>query len=166
MLIDGKSRVIVLFLAVAVGDLIQPVDLVLEPAVRRAGIVILFLGLLPGGGGAWYLPQLVGRAWALELLLSADFIDAEDALRIGLVNHVYPDDKLMSEARALALRMTRLPPFSVRAIKRAVDHAANADMATCLDLVSSHIAIAKSGQDHAEAIRAFREKRDGVFTGE
>lgn len=123
------------------------------------------IGLLPGGGGAYFLPRIVGRAMALELLLTADIIDADEALRIGLVNHVYDDADLMPAALALAERVARLPPLSVRLIKRAVDHGLNGDMAASFDLISSHIAIAKAGPDHAAAISAFRERRDGDFVG-
>jgi enoyl-CoA hydratase/carnithine racemase len=146
-------------------------DLALACDIRVAGASARFaetyarIGLLPGGGGAWFLPRLVGRGMAMELLLSGDFIDAEEALRIGLVNHVWADDELMASTRELAARIARNPPLSVRLIKRAVDHGLNADMATCFDLISSHIAIAKDGHDHGEAIRAFQDKRDGEYVG-
>jgi enoyl-CoA hydratase/carnithine racemase len=146
-------------------------DLALACDIRVAGASARFaetyarIGLLPGGGGAWFLPRLVGRAWALELLLTADFIDAEQALAIGLVNHVWPDGELIAKTRELALRIAQLPPLSVRLIKRAVGHAEHADLDTCLDLISSHIGIAKAGHDHAEAVRAFREKRTGDYQG-
>ncbi len=146
-------------------------DLALACDLRVAGESARFaesyakLGLMPGGGGAYFLPRLVGTGMALELLLTADFIDAADALRIGLVNHVYPDDELLPRARELAGRMARIPPLSLRLIKRAVYHGLNADMATAFDLISSHIALAKQGPDHAEAMRAFREKRDGNYQG-
>jgi enoyl-CoA hydratase/carnithine racemase len=146
-------------------DLALACDIRVAAASARFAETYARLGLLPGGGGAWFLPHLVGRAWALELLLTADFIDAGQALAIGLVNHVWPDDELLANAQALAARMARLPPLSVRLIKRAVEHAARADMATCLDLVASNIAIAKTGADHAEAIAAFRDRRDGEFVG-
>ena len=146
-------------------------DLALACDLRVAGHSARFaetyakIGLLPGGGGAWFLPHLVGKAWALELLLAADFIDADTALRIGLVNHVYADDELLSQARALAHRMAHMPPLSVRLIKRAVNHALSGDMTASFDLISSHIAIAKGGPDHAEAISAFRERREGKYQG-
>jgi 2-(1,2-epoxy-1,2-dihydrophenyl)acetyl-CoA isomerase len=147
-------------------DLALACDIRVCAASARFAETYARIGLLPGGGGAWFLPQLVGRAWALELLLGADFIDADTALRIGLVNHVYPDDELAGAAQALAARLAALPPLSIRLIKRAVDHAlSGADMATCLDLVASNIAIAKAGPDHAEAIASFREKREGVYRG-
>jgi len=123
------------------------------------------LGLLPGAGGAWFLPRLVGRGMALEMLLTGDFIDAEEALRIGLVNHVYDDAELLTQARALAARMAALPPLSIRLIKRAVDHGLRGDLDAALDLISSNIAVTKAGHDHGEAVRAFRERRAGDYQG-
>ena len=147
------------------------VDLALACDIRTAGSSARFaetyarVGLAPGGGGAYFLPRIVGQAWALELLLTGDFIDAEAALGIGLVNHVYRDDALLPETRALAARIARNPPLSVRLIKRAVGQGLRTDLDTALDLISSHIAVIRAGPDHAEAIRAFREKRDGEFVG-
>lgn len=146
-------------------------DLALACDIRLAGESARFcesyakIGLLPGGGGAYFLPRLIGRARALELLWTADFIDAATALEIGLVNHVYPDDRLLSEAKALAARIAAMPPLSIRLIKRTVDQSLRSDMDTAFDLVSSHIAIARNGPDHAEAIAAFREKRPGKYRG-
>lgn len=146
-------------------DLALACDLRVAARSARFAETYAKIGLLPGGGGAWFLPHLVGKAWALELLLAADFIDADTAQRIGLVNHVYDDDQLLSEARALAHRMAHMPPLSVRLIKRAVNHALSGDMTASFDLISSHIAIAKGGPDHAEAISAFRERREGKYQG-
>ena len=146
-------------------------DLALACDIRIAGESAKFaetyakIGLLPGGGGAYFLPRLVGRARALELLWTADFIDGATALEIGLVNHVYPDDQLLAETIKLAKRIAAMPPLSIRLIKRTVDQSLKSDMDTAFDLVSSHIAIARSGPDHAEAIAAFKEKRPGKFGG-
>ena len=153
---------------VAIGgglDLALACDLRLASRSARFAETYAKIGLLPGGGGAWFLPHLIGKAWALELLLGADVIDADTALRIGLVNHVYADEELVAKACALAHRMAHMPPLSVRLIKRAVEHGLNGDMAASFDLISSHIAIAKGGPDHAEAISAFRERRDGHYQG-
>jgi len=123
------------------------------------------IGLLPGGGGAYYLPRIVGTAKALELLLTADFIEAETALAIGLVNHVFADPDLLTETRKIAARIALLPPYSVQMIKRTVYQGLEIDLGGALEIVGSHIAIAKAGADHAEAINAFREKRIGNYTG-
>lgn len=146
-------------------------DLALACDIRIAGESARFaetyakIGLLPGGGGAYFLPRLVGKARALELLWTADFIDAAAALEIGLVNHVFPDGDLMEATTKLAKRIAAMPPLSIRLIKRTVNQSLDADMTTALDLVSSHIAIARAGHDHPEAIKAFREKRAGTYEG-
>ena len=146
-------------------------DLALACDIRIAGESAKFaetyskIGLLPGGGGAYFLPRLVGKARALELLWTADFVDAPTALEIGLVNHVYPDDQLLGETTKLAKRIVAMPPLSIRLIKRTVNQSLETDMETAFDLVSSHIAIARAGKDHAEAIKAFREKRTGNYVG-
>ena len=146
-------------------------DLALACDIRIAGESARFaetyakIGLLPGGGGAYFLPRLVGKARALELLWTADFIDAATALEIGLVNHVYPDDELLAETTKLAKRIAAMPPLSIRLIKRTVNQSLETDMATAFDLVSSHIAIARAGHDHPEAIKAFKEKRPGNYKG-
>jgi len=146
-------------------------DLALACDIRIAGASARFcesygkIGLAPGGGGAYFLPRIVGKAQALELLWTADFVDAETALAIGLVNHVYPDDQLMAETVKLAKHIAGQPPLSVRLIKRLVDQGLRSDMDTAFDLVSSHIAILRSGEDHKEAIAAFKEKRPGKYQG-
>ena len=121
--------------------------------------------MAPGGGGAYFLPRLVGKARALELLWTADFIGAETAFEIGLVNHVYPDEQLLDETLKLAKRIAAMPPLSVKLIKRLVDQGLRSDMDTAFDLVSSHIAILRAGEDHKEAIAAFKEKRPGKYKG-
>ena len=123
------------------------------------------IGLAPGGGGAYFLPRQVGTGRALEMLLTAEFIDADTALEIGLVNHVFPNDTMMAETLKIAKRIASMPPLSVRLIKRAVYQSLNADMDTAFDLISSHIAVARAGADHPEAIAAFKEKRLGKYIG-
>ena len=147
-------------------------DLALACDIRTAGKSAKFvesyakIGLLPGGGGAYFLPRIVGTAKALELLLTAEFIDAEQAKEIGLVNHVFEDADLLEKTQAIAQRMAELPPYSVTKIKRTVYQSLQTDLFSALELVGSHIATAKSSSDHAEAIAAFREKRKGNYTGE
>lgn len=146
-------------------------DLALACDIRIAGQSAKFaetyskIGLAPGGGGAYFLPRLIGKAQALELLWTAEFIGADTALELGLVNHVYADDALMDETIKLAQKIASQPPLSVKLIKRLVDQGLRSDMDTAFDLVSSHIAILRAGEDHKEAITAFREKRPGKYQG-
>ena len=146
-------------------------DLTLACDIRTAGRSATFaetyakIGLLPGGGGAYYLPRIIGVSKALEMLLTAEFIDADEAYSLGLVNHVFDDDSLLAETRLIAKKMASLPPYSVMNIKRTVYQSLNAELPAALDIVGSHIAIAKASADHAEAISAFREKRPGNYIG-
>lgn len=123
------------------------------------------VGLVPGDGGCYYLPRLVGQAKALELLLTGDFIGAEEAARIGIANHVVDDDDLIAATTRLARKLADAPPVAVRTIKRAVYQSARADLRTALDLISSHMSVVTSTQDSAEALAAFREKRPGRYVG-
>lgn len=123
------------------------------------------VGLVPGDGGAYYLPRLVGTAKALELLLTGDFVSAEEAERIGLVNRVCDDEELMDEARAFAERLAAGPPLVTRTIKRAVYQSSRTDLRTALDLISSHMAVLQSTEDSKEAFYAAKEKREPRFEG-
>lgn len=123
------------------------------------------VGLVPGNGGAYYLPRLVGTAKALELLLTGDFIDATEALQIGLVNHVYPDNLLLEETYTFAKRLAAGPPLITQMIKRAVYQSGQSHLRTSLDLVSSHMGIVQASYDSQEALKAFREKRPPHYEG-
>lgn len=121
------------------------------------------IGLVPGDGGAYFLPRLVGTARALELLWTGQTISADDALAMGIVNHVYPDDELFTRALEFADRIARRSPIAVSMIKRAVYQSQRVDLRTSLDLISSHMGIVQSTFDQQEAMRAFRERRTPEF---
>lgn len=124
------------------------------------------LGLVPGAGGAYFLPRLVGTAKALELLWTAEFILAEDAVAIGLINQVFADQAaLQAGTLAFARKIAAAPPLSVRLIKRAVYNGLSMNVQQGLDLISAYLGIARTSADHAEAMAAMREKRPGNFTG-
>ena len=123
------------------------------------------VGIIPGDGGAWILTQLLGPSRAAELILTGDTIDAEEALRIGLVNKVVADDKLMEEARALAQRVAVNPPRSVRLAKRLLREAQHSRLHDVLELSAAFQALSHETLDHKEAVDAFVEKRPPKFTG-
>lgn len=153
---------------VAVGagmDMALMADIRLASASARMSEGYIKVGLLPGDGGCHFLPRLVGKARALELLWTGDFVDANSALDLGIVNHVYPDEGFSDALDAYARRLAAAPPLSIRMIKRAVVHGENLSMSASLDLISSHQAIIQSTEDSKEAMRAFKEKRVGVFQG-
>ena len=120
------------------------------------------VGLVPGAGGAHFLPRLVGVSKALELFLTGEFIDAQEALRIGVVNKVFPDETLMHEVDKIAQRMTKAPSLTLRMTKRAIYQGMRNDLRTNLDLISSHYSVITSTQEHKDLVRTFiaaREKK-------
>jgi enoyl-CoA hydratase/carnithine racemase len=113
------------------------------------------VGLVPGAGGAHFLPRLVGVSKALELFFTGDFIDAQEALRIGVVNRVFPDTALMDEVEKIARRIARAPALTLRMTKRAIYQGLRNDLRTNLDLISSHYAVITATQEHKDLVRAF-----------
>lgn len=115
----------------------------------------LRLGLVSGIGGSWFLTRIVGYAKALELTLTSEFVDAEAALRLGIVSKVVPEHALDIEALSLAKRVARHPPTALRMAKRLVREAADASLATTLELAASMQAILLCGREHKEAVDRF-----------
>jgi enoyl-CoA hydratase/carnithine racemase len=165
---DIDKPVIAVLRGVAVGaglDMALMCDMRLADDTIRLAETYINVGLVPGDGGSWLLPRIVGTAKAMELLFTADFIDARTALELHLVNQVYPPAELDSRAQALAQRIVALPPVQARMIKRLVRQAERIDFRTHLDLVSSHFGVISSLDDYAEAQQAFAAGRPGRFTG-
>ena len=165
---DLDKPVIAAINGVAVGagmDMALMCDMRIIARSARLSEGYIRVGLVPGDGGCYYLPRLVGQAKALELLLTGDFIGADEAARIGIANHVVDDDELPAATSRLARKLADAPPVAVRTIKRAVYQSARADLRTALDLISSHMSVVTSTQDSAEALAAFREKRPGRYVG-
>jgi enoyl-CoA hydratase/carnithine racemase len=153
---------------VAVGaglDMALMADMRFAASSARMSEGYVKVGLVPGDGGCYFLPRLVGPAKALELLLSGDFVDAAEALRIGLVNRVVETAGLLAETTRFAARLRDLSPVAVAMIKRTVYQSASMSLEASLDLVSSHMAVVQSTDDYREAQAAFREKRPPTFTG-
>lgn len=122
-------------------------------------------GLVPGNGGTYFLPRIVGEAKAMELFFSAEPISASEALEIGMVNQVFEDDGFMPRCLEFAHRISERAPLAMKLVKRAVKQSLAMDLNTHLDMVSSHMLITRPSEDHAEAIRAYEEGREPVFKG-
>ena len=131
----------------------------------KLGESYILLGLVPGDGGAFFLPRLVGIAKAMELFLTGDILSAQEALHMGLVNRVVPPDRLLEESLALAEKISSKPPLAVRMMKRAIYQSQTSTLRAHLDYISSQLALLSETQDHQEAAKAFLEKRKPLFTG-
>ncbi|HQS08830.1 MAG TPA: enoyl-CoA hydratase-related protein [Xanthobacteraceae bacterium] len=136
-------------------DLALMCDLRYAAKSARFAETYVKVGLVPGAGGAHFLPRLVGTAKALELFFTGDFIDAEEAMRIGIVNKVFDDAMLVSEVEKIARRIARAPQLTLRMIKRAVYQGMRNDLRTNLDMISSHYAVITSTDDHKKAVESF-----------
>ncbi len=132
----------------------------------KFGATFLKIGLVPGDGGAWLLPRVIGMARAAELFFTGDVVDADTALAWGLVSRVVAPEALMDEARALAHRMAQQPPDVLRMTKRLMREGQRADFDTIMELSAACQGLAHLTQDHQEALDAFFEKRAPVFTGQ
>jgi enoyl-CoA hydratase/carnithine racemase len=123
------------------------------------------VGIVPGDGGAWLLPRVVGMSMACEMSFTGDVLDAAAALAARLVSRVVPHDTLMDAARALAGRIAANPPEALRMTKRLLREGEHTRLSTLLELSAAYQALAHSTDDHREAVGALLEKRPPSFTG-
>ena len=129
------------------------------------GATFLKIGLVPGDGGSWILPRVIGYARAAELIFTADTIDAATALNWGLVSKIVPAASLMDEARALAARICRQPPDVLRMTKKLMREGQNVSFDTIMEMSAAYQALAHLSEDHKEAVSAFFEKRTPDYKG-
>ena len=134
-------------------------DLRLASDAARFGEVFTRVGLVPDGGGTYFLPRLVGTAKAMELMLLADIIDAQEALRLGLVNWVVPADQLQDETQKLAERLAQGPTLAYGLVKTGLYQSLTMPLEDVLNMEARNQAMAARSQDRAEGVAAFREKR-------
>jgi 2-(1,2-epoxy-1,2-dihydrophenyl)acetyl-CoA isomerase len=146
-------------------DMCSMCDLRIASEEARFAMTYVKVGLVPGDGGCYYLPRIVGLAKALELIWTGDFIDAQEALRIGYVSKVVPAGELLATAHELAGRIARGPAVAVQLAKRLVYRGLTADVQEALEAAGQAMAIVQSTEDAREGPRAFAEKREPQFKG-
>jgi enoyl-CoA hydratase len=140
-------------------------DLRIAVSHARFGLPEIKLGVIPAAGGTQRLPRLVGEARAKELILTADLVDAETALRYGLVSRVVPQAELMTAALELSQRIAQHPPLAVRFAKRAINRGMQTDLDSGLEYERYAAAMIVDSEDRIEGMRAFVEKREPQFKG-
>ncbi len=146
-------------------DLACMCDLRIASTTARFAESFVKVGIIPGDGGCWLLPRVVGHAKAAELALTGDTIDAAEAQRIGLVSRVVAPDDLLPEALALAGRIAANPPQVLRWTKQLLQQARTGTLDEALDAAGRLQGLAHHTADHAEAVAAFFEKRAPAFSG-
>jgi len=123
------------------------------------------LGLIPGGGGTQRLPRLVGKGWALQLILSGEMISAQEAYRIGLVNEVVPAADLITRAEAILKQIFANAPLAIKFSLEAVNKGLETSQDEGLSLEASFFGLCSGTEDKKEGTSAFLEKRPAKFQG-
>ena len=146
-------------------DLALMCDIRVASEKAEFGETFLNIGLIPGDGGAYFLPRVVGMAKACELTFTGEVIDAGTALEIGMVNHVVEHKLLMEKANALALKIASKPHGAMRMAKKLLTAGQTSSLPELLEQSAHFQALCHETQDHKEALKAILEKRKPRFTG-
>ncbi|KWV91495.1 crotonase/enoyl-CoA hydratase family protein [Erythrobacter sp. YT30] len=141
-------------------------DIRIASEKAKFGVTFLKLGIIPGDGGTWILPRVIGDARAAELFFTGDVIDAATALDWGLVSRVVAPDDLLSQASALAHKVAAMPPHSLRQAKMLLRQGRELSYDSALEMAANTQAMMHTTRDHAEGIAALLEKRTPTFKGQ
>ncbi len=146
-------------------ELAMAADIRLASEKAKFGQPEVGLGITPGYGGTQRLPRLIGEGRAMELCLTGDMIDAQEACRIGLVNHVYPAAELMAAAKVLAKRIVNNAPVAVKNVKVSINRGMQVDIDTAMTIEADLFGLCFSTADQKEGMDAFVNKRKASFQG-
>jgi enoyl-CoA hydratase len=146
-------------------ELAMACDILLASEKAVVGQPEVKLGVVPGFGGSQRLPRRVGPGAAKWLLMTGESVKADEALRMGLVDHVVPHDSLLAAARDLALKVLANGPLATTACKRLVDRGLDLPLGAALDLEAKEFGAGFATHDQKEGMAAFLAKRKPAFTG-
>ena len=138
-------------------------DLRIASETMRLGFPEVQRGWVGGGGASQLLPRLIGQGQAARLLMLGEPIDADEALRLGIVEEVVPQPALLDRAREIARKLAALSPVAVQSVKAAMRMALEAPLSAGLAYENEMNVLCFSAGDHLEGIRAFNEKRPAEF---
>ncbi len=147
-------------------DLACLADMRIASDKAKFGVTFLKLGIIPGDGGTWILPRIIGEARAAELFYTGDVIDAHTAMDWGLVSRVVPHEDMLGQAQGLAAKIASMPPHALRHAKNLMRQGRSVSYDTALELAANTQALMHLTQDHMEGIDALLEKRGAVFRGD
>ena len=124
----------------------------------------LRIGIIPGDGGSWFLPKIIGLSRAAEMILTCDVLDAEKALNWGLVSQIVKNEELIIQAKKIAYKIASQPPEATRRAKRLLRMSQNVSLDNALEMAASQQSILQMMDDHREALDALIEKRKPKYT--
>jgi 2-(1,2-epoxy-1,2-dihydrophenyl)acetyl-CoA isomerase len=140
-------------------------DIRLAAESARMSAIFVRRGVTPEVGSSFNLPRLLGLGRAMEMVLTGKLVSGQEAADIGLVNHVYPDDELIPAARELAKNIVKNAPLAIRWSRDLLFRGLDGSLDSQLVMERHIFDRATKTEDHAEAVRAFLEKRDATFYG-
>ncbi|HQA08226.1 MAG TPA: short-chain-enoyl-CoA hydratase [Syntrophomonadaceae bacterium] len=146
-------------------ELAMAADMRLASEKARFGQPEVGLGITPGFGGTQRLPRLVGEGRAKELIFTGEVISAEEAYRIGLVNHIYPAETLLDEAKKLARKIMANAPLAVQFSKAAINQGMQTDIETAMGIEADLFGLCFSTDDQKTGMEAFLKKEKPQFAG-
>ncbi len=146
-------------------ELAMACDIRIASESTKLGQPEINIGIISGGGGMSRLPRLVGVGKAKELIFTGKPISAQEALRIGLINQVVPDDQLMDEALKMAQSIAKHSPVALGLAKYGIQNTANMDIYSAETMENACFSLAFASEDQKEGMRAFLEKRKPEYQG-
>ena len=141
-------------------------DIRVAASDARLGMTQIRQGTIPWDGGTQRLPRIVGRAWATDMLLNGRIVDAEEALRIGLVHQVLPPEDMPGRLEQMASTMAALAPIATRYVKEVVLKGMDMTLEQGLRLETDLNVILQTTRDRAEGVASFLERREPTYTGD
>ncbi len=146
-------------------DMASMCDIRMAADTARFGMTYVRMGIIPGDGGCYFLPRIVGLARALDFIWTGRLFDAEEALAIGYVSEIVPADQLVERTREYALTLAKGPSVAIQQAKRLAYRSQELSLDAALDLAQQAMFIAQSTEDARKGPRAFAEKREPEFKG-
>jgi enoyl-CoA hydratase len=146
-------------------ELVMTCDMVVASETAKFGQPEIKLGIMPGAGGTQRLTKAVGKALAMEMVLTGKFISAEEALSAGLINRVVPTELYLEEAVKMAKEITIQSPIAIRLAKESVLKAFDSGLQEGLYFERKNFYMCFASEDQKEGMKAFVEKRKPIFEG-
>lgn len=146
-------------------ELVMHCDMVIASETAQFGQPEIKIGVMPGAGGTQRLPRAVGKVKAMEMVLTGEFINAEEALRIGMINKIAPVELYLSEAVKMAKKIASMSPIAVQMAKESVLKAFEMPLQEALSFERKNFYMLFATEDQKEGMAAFVEKRPATFKG-